>query len=444
MALSQYDFTIKYLAGKCNGAADSLSRLDNIKADDLTLYQQQRFDDSSDDFVCVVNGKATTKPNNSGTDGQNVRDDNAGLNETSQLYEPVACAVNNALLYRPSCSFDFTSNDVCLTNVDVRMTKDACCGTSDDDDNGAAKPATSTKDDDVVVRLEPRLVNSDAVTIDQSPRVQADKAQNYTRTIDAIESQKDLIHENANLLKAIDRMPDSDFGRPAVSKTAENCVDENEQSQTRQQPNLIAGVHKRTKGSARKRSQNLGNNVTKTQTDAQTNMLPQADNSDDMTLTARSADCPGGAACGANSGSAAGISRESNADIDNAGDTADLEITLAMQAQDSDFEHIINYLLCGSLPPDDKIAKRTAILADYYTILDEKLFHLTVPRRKNNTSQQSLMRQLCIPSKMQNEVMRKYHCQLMHVGSEKMYLSLRCKLYWLGMYGDVTTFRGLM
>ena len=111
-----------------------------------------------------------------------------------------------------------------------------------------------------------------------------------------------------------------------------------------------------------------------------------------------------------------------------------------MQAQDSDFEHIINYLLCGSLPPDDKIAKRTAILADYYTILDEKLFHLTVPRRKNNTSQQSLMRQLCIPSKMRNEVMRKYHCQLMHVGSEKMYLSLRCKLYWPGMYGDVRHF----
>jgi len=441
MALSQYDYTIKFLAGRCNGAADSLSRLDNIKADDLTLYQQQRFDDNDDDFVCVVNDKTDTKPNNSETDGQtSVRDDNAGPNEASQLNEPVACAVNNALLYRPSYNFESMSNDVCLTNVDFRMTKDACCGTSDDDDNGEAKPAATATNDVVIQQLEASFVNNDAVIIDQSPRLQVEKAKNDTKTADADEAQTDLIHEKPNLLKAIDRTRDDDDGRPVVSTTAENFVDEIRRTQTQYQPILIAGIHKSTKRPTRKKSQNFGDSATNTQTDSQTNAVTRADNSDEITLTARSADCSGGAACSANSSSATGGSTERNAD--DASDTDDVVITLATQRQDSDFEHIINYLLCGSLPSDDKVAKRTAILADYYTILDEKLFHLTVPRRKNNTSQQTLMRQLCIPSKMRNEVMRKYHSQLMHVGAEKMYLSLRCKVYWPGMYGDIRHFVG--
>ena len=48
--LSQYDFVIRHIRGQANTAADSLSRIPNIKADDLTVQQAERFKGDDDDF----------------------------------------------------------------------------------------------------------------------------------------------------------------------------------------------------------------------------------------------------------------------------------------------------------------------------------------------------------------------------------------------------------
>ena len=52
-------------------------------------------------------------------------------------------------------------------------------------------------------------------------------------------------------------------------------------------------------------------------------------------------------------------------------------------------------------------------------ILDGKLFHLMTSRRKNTKLQECLMKQLCILADRRKEILNKFHCQLMHVGSEK-------------------------
>ena len=115
-------------------------------------------------------------------------------------------------------------------------------------------------------------------------------------------------------------------------------------------------------------------------------------------------------------------------------------VTIETQARDSDFHHVINYLLHGTLPADDKIARRTLLLSDYYVISDGKLFHLMTSRRKNNKMQDCLMKQLCIPKEMRTELLTKFHSQLMHIGGEKMYLTMRSKIYWPNLYNDVRDF----
>jgi len=86
--LSQYDFTIKHVAGRANAVADAISRITDIKADDLTIYQEQRHSDD-DDLVCTKRGLDD--------------DDNTAQNVVSQTKADVACAVNNASLYDNVC-----------------------------------------------------------------------------------------------------------------------------------------------------------------------------------------------------------------------------------------------------------------------------------------------------------------------------------------------------
>lgn len=94
-----------------------------------------------------------------------------------------------------------------------------------------------------------------------------------------------------------------------------------------------------------------------------------------------------------------------------------------------DFHDVIDYLLHATLPTDDQTARRNLLLSDHYVISDDKLFHLMTPRRKNTKMQECLMKQLCIPAQMRTEILNKFHGQLMHTGTEKMYLTMRCEIY---------------
>jgi len=46
-----------------------------------------------------------------------------------------------------------------------------------------------------------------------------------------------------------------------------------------------------------------------------------------------------------------------------------------------------------------------------------------------------IVEQLCIP--IQRTLLAGYHAQLMHYGYEKMYLTLKQRVYWQNMYSDV-------
>ena len=115
----------------------------------------------------------------------------------------------------------------------------------------------------------------------------------------------------------------------------------------------------------------------------------------------------------------------------------DDDITLQTQHTDTKLAHIIDYLQRGKLPDDDKLARRVVLTSDQFVIRDDKLFHLGIRRQKNNNAEQPIAEQICVPRHLQSTLLARYHAQLMHCGYEKMYLSMRQRVYWDDMYTQV-------
>ena len=137
--LSQYDFVIRHIRGQANTAADSLSRIPNIKADDLTVQQAEQFKGDDDDFLfsTVSSHKHEDDDDGDKANGQFV--DGHTKAKVACNVSSVAYAVNNAL----SCN----NNVACVPNV-VRLTNDVCCATNDDDFVCLTKDVCCGPDDD--------------------------------------------------------------------------------------------------------------------------------------------------------------------------------------------------------------------------------------------------------------------------------------------------------
>ena len=314
--------------------------------------------------------------NDDGTNRQTNDCVNTVQNDTSHNADEFAPAVNIAL----PCS---CRND--LRTKHVHETRDVCCGT-----------------DDTVCECEAMTINDDVGL-----------------TKNSHESDDDVTHDDL---------------------------------QTRKQPHFVAAVIKRKRRNKTKTTRRFGDNVTHGSTpdcttQANDDREPAVSASDGNYDTPATADNTGRVHTNdaldrtgerPNDSVRQAAAAELTADNESTNDMTG--ITLAAQSKDSDFYHLINYLLYGTLPTDTKIARRTILLSDYYTIVDGKLFHLMVSRRKNNKMQESLMKQLCIPGDLRANILHKYHSQLLHAGSEKLYLTMRCKIYWPNMYNDVRDF----
>jgi len=118
----------------------------------------------------------------------------------------------------------------------------------------------------------------------------------------------------------------------------------------------------------------------------------------------------------------------------------DGDISLHTQRTDAKLANIIDYLQHGELPTDDKIDRRVCLTKDQFAIRDNNLIHIGIKRRKNNGADHPIVEQICIPSALQPIILARYHAQLMHCGHEKMYLTLKERVYWENMYTDVRNY----
>ena len=368
--LSQYNFSIRHISGTANAVTDAISRIKDIKADDLTVYQEQRHSED-DDFVCMIRR----------VDGN---DDITAQNVVRQTTADVACAVNNASL---------CNNLVRITNNVV------------------------TKDDDVA---------------NNNNRPMCD---DVVKTMDTDKHQTD--DENTHFLSVIKNRKITDRTDKTTNSRSPQCADNATDAVAVTQ--LLADS-----GAAAADASDAPVSMTNCQ-----NLSPDTDSGSAAAPETNS--CMGGPGTNSDAGNAPSGSASSS-DVGGPPDKTDrcaladatidddASITLQIQARDADFGNIINYLLYGNLPADDKQARRVLLLSDYYAIMDNKLFHLMVSRRKNNKMQQPLMRQLCIPSHMRLQLLQNYHNELMHAGAERMFLSMKPKVYWPDIYNDTRTF----
>ena len=115
-------------------------------------------------------------------------------------------------------------------------------------------------------------------------------------------------------------------------------------------------------------------------------------------------------------------------------------ITLQTQHSDPVLAQMIDYLQRDELPQDDKTARRIVLTKDQFTIRDDKLMHLSIKRQKNNQTDQPVVEQVCIPRNLQPILLARYHSQLMHCGYEKMYLTMKQRVYWDNMYTDIRNY----
>ena len=112
----------------------------------------------------------------------------------------------------------------------------------------------------------------------------------------------------------------------------------------------------------------------------------------------------------------------------------------AEQHQCSDFRHIFAYLETGELPDDNTVARRTVFESEQYTIISCTLYHLYAPRQKGKDIINTIVQQLCIPSKLRDDITKAYHDNNGHIGFDKLYESIRNKYYWPRTYAELSEY----
>ena len=110
----------------------------------------------------------------------------------------------------------------------------------------------------------------------------------------------------------------------------------------------------------------------------------------------------------------------------------------AEQAKCPDCMPLIAYLQYGDLPThNDALARKIIIQSDYYVFEDNVLYHLHSSRRKRLHQVDPVVKQLVVPTSLREHVLKVYHDQNSHIGTDKMYETIRNNYFWTNMYADV-------
>ena len=89
---------------------------------------------------------------------------------------------------------------------------------------------------------------------------------------------------------------------------------------------------------------------------------------------------------------------------------------------------------------NDVAARRIVLDSEQYTLIDNTLYHLHTPRQKRKDQVSSVVRQVCLPRCLTDEVTKAYHDNNGHIGFDKLYESIRVKYIWPRMYADLSEY----
>ena len=104
------------------------------------------------------------------------------------------------------------------------------------------------------------------------------------------------------------------------------------------------------------------------------------------------------------------------------------------------FKHINEYIQQGVLPADKNRAKAKPYEANQYEIINDVLYHIFQPRTKNKEKTEVILKQLAVPEKLRNDVIRSYHDSIAggcHLGVQRTYVAIKQKYFWPKMYQNI-------
>ena len=115
------------------------------------------------------------------------------------------------------------------------------------------------------------------------------------------------------------------------------------------------------------------------------------------------------------------------------GEKLTLDIIEKEQKLDSKLFPIINYLINGLLPDDEKFARKIIFQSANYNVTNDLLYHQQHRRAKDG---QQLDIQLVIPSNLRLTILKEHHENLGHRGTPAIFNSISKKYFWENMYKD--------
>jgi len=108
-----------------------------------------------------------------------------------------------------------------------------------------------------------------------------------------------------------------------------------------------------------------------------------------------------------------------------------------LQRECPDYKPIFEYIEEGKLPQEEKAARKIIFESEQFIIDDGTLYHLFNPRTKRMDEIVPIVKQLCIPRILREELMIANHDNNCHVGQERLYNSLKMKYWFPLMYSTV-------
>jgi O-acetyl-ADP-ribose deacetylase (regulator of RNase III) len=100
----------------------------------------------------------------------------------------------------------------------------------------------------------------------------------------------------------------------------------------------------------------------------------------------------------------------------------------------ADFGDLHFYLRDGTLPDDDKKARKILLQAQDYTLESDALWHLYTPRTRNLDRAYSVVKRLCVPEKFRDKIACVQHNNNCHVGADRVFAASRFEYFYPGQY----------
>ena len=110
-----------------------------------------------------------------------------------------------------------------------------------------------------------------------------------------------------------------------------------------------------------------------------------------------------------------------------------LDLIATEQKLDLKLKPLIDFLITGELPNDEKLARKIILLSTNYNVTDDLLYHQQSTRAKNV---HQLHIQLVIQNNLKSVILKEYHDNMGHRGIINTFHCIRQNYFWINMYND--------